>query len=326
MKAIVQDAYGSVDVLRLDDIDVPTIGDDDVLVRVHAAGVDPGVWHLMTGLPYLTRAFGFGLRRPKARVRGLDVAGTIEAVGSNVTRLQPGDEVFGTCDGSFAEHASGSHERLAHKPANLTFEQAAAVPVSGITALEALKDKARVQPGQRVLVIGAGGGVGTFAVQVAKAFGAEVTGVCSTSKVDLVRSIGADDVIDYTVADLDDRSELVGRFDVVIDTAGRRRLSVLRRLLTPSGTLVVVGGMGTGRWLGGTDRVLRAILLSPFVSQRLVGLVAGERLEELEQLRGLIEAGKITPVVERTYPLVDAAAAIEQMHAGHNAGKIVLTI
>jgi NADPH:quinone reductase-like Zn-dependent oxidoreductase len=322
MKAIVQDRYGAVDVLRLDDIDTPQVGDDDVLVRVRAAGVDPGVWHLMSGLPYLTR-LAFGLRRPKTRVRGMDVAGTVEAVGTSVTRVRPGDEVFGTCPGSFAEYACAKHNRFAPKPANLTFEQAATVPVSGITALEAVRDKAQVEPDHRILVIGAGGGVGTFAVQVAKAFGAEVTGMCSTSKVDLVRSIGADDVIDYTRADLADTGR---RFDVILDTAGNRRLSVLRRALTRTGTLVIIGGEGGGRWLQGTDRLLRATLLSPFVRQRLRGLVAGERLEDLEHLRQLIEAGHVAPVIDRTYPLADAADAIDHVHGGHTAGKVVLTV
>jgi NADPH:quinone reductase-like Zn-dependent oxidoreductase len=322
MKAIVQDRYGSVDVLRADDMDTPAVGDDDVLVRVHAAGVDPGVWHLMTGLPYLVR-LAFGLRRPKTRVPGMDAAGTVEAVGAKVTRFRPGDEVFGTCNGSFVEYACARHDRFAPKPASLTFEQAAAVPISGITALEALRDKAQVEPGDHVLVIGAGGGVGTFAVQVAKAFGAEVTGMCSTSKVELVRSIGADHVIDYTVADLPDTTR---RFDAIIDTAGNRHLSVLRRALTPNGTLVIIGGQGGGRVLQGSDRVLRALLLSPFVSQRLRGLYAGERLEDLEQLRELIEARKVVPVIGGTYPLLNAADAIELVHGGHTAGKVVLTV
>jgi NADPH:quinone reductase-like Zn-dependent oxidoreductase len=232
MKAVVQDTYGSPDVLELRDIDKPVIGDDDVLVRVQAAGVDPGVWHLMTGLPYLVRIMGYGLRKPKVRIRGRDVAGRVEAVGRNVTRFHPGDEVFGSCDGSFAEYVCAREDKLAPKPANLTFEQAAAVPISGLTALQAIRDKGQVQPGQKVLIIGAAGGVGTFGVQLAKAFGAEVTGVCSTTKVDLVRSIRANEVIDYTRDDFTDGAR---HYDLILDTAGRRSLSHLRRALTPRG-------------------------------------------------------------------------------------------
>ena len=243
MKAIAHDTYGSTDVLELRDIDKPVVGEDDVLVAVRAAGVDPGVWHLMTGMPYLVRLMGYGLRAPKHRVRGTDVAGRVEAVGKNVTRFQPGDEVFGTCDGSFAEYACAREGRLAAKPANLGFEQAAAVPVSALTALQGLRDTAKVKAGHRVLVIGAAGGVGTFGVQIAKAFGAHVTGVCSTTKVDLVRSIGADEVIDYT------RDDFAGggrRYDVILDTASNRSLSHLRHALNPRGTLVIVGGEGAG--------------------------------------------------------------------------------
>jgi NADPH:quinone reductase-like Zn-dependent oxidoreductase len=266
MKAIVQDTYGPPDVLQLREIDMPTIGGDEVLVRIHAAGVDQGVWHLMAGLPYLIRIAGFGLRAPKNPVRGYDVAGRVEAVGENVTRFQPGDEVFGTCRGSFAEYASAQDDRLAPKPANLSFEQAAAVPISGYAALQAVRDQGKVRPGQRVLIIGAGGGVGTFAVQLAKAYGAEVTGVSSTSKTDLVRSIGADHVIDYTREDFADGRN---RYDVILDIAGNRSLSHLRLALAPEGTLVIVGGEGGGRWLGGNDRQLRAQVLSPFVRQKL---------------------------------------------------------
>lgn len=249
MKAIVQDMYGSPDVLQLREIDTPVAGEDEVLVRVHAAGVDQGVWHLMAGLPYLMRIAGFGLRAPKNPVRGYDVAGRVEAVGKNVTRFQSGEEVFGTCRGSFAEYACARADRLAPKPSNLTFEQAAAVPISGYAALQAVRDQGKVRPGQRVLIIGAGGGVGTFAVQLAKAFGAEVTGVCSTTKVELVRSIGADRVIDYTREDFADGRS---RYDVILDIAGNRSLSHLRRALAPEGTLVIVGGEGGGRWLGPT--------------------------------------------------------------------------
>ena len=244
MKAIVHDDYGSADVLRLEETAVPAIGDDEVLLRVHAAGVDVGVWHLMTGLPYVLRLMGFGLLRPKHRIPGMEVAGRIEEVGKNVTDLANGDEVYGICDGSFAEYARAKPHQLAHKPANLSFAQAASVPVSGCTALQALRDAGRIEAGQQVLVIGAAGGVGTFAVQLAKAFGAQVTGVCSGTKVDLVRSLGADDVVDYTRHDF---SEGTRRWDLVLDTAGLRPLSTLRRALASRGTLVLVGGEGGGR-------------------------------------------------------------------------------
>jgi NADPH:quinone reductase-like Zn-dependent oxidoreductase len=298
MKAIVQDGYGSPDVLELRDIDKPVVGDDDVLVRVHAAGVDPGVWHLMAGLPYLVRMMGFGLRAPKVRVRGMDLAGRVEAVGVNVTRFQLGDEVFGTGEGSFAEYVRARADRLAPKPANLSFEQAAAVPISGVTALQGLRDKGEVRAGQRVLIIGAAGGVGTFAVQLAKAFGAEVTGVCSTTKTGLVRSIGADRAIDYTREDFADGRQ---RYDVILDTAGNRSLSQLRRALARQGSLVIVGGEGGGRWLGGFERqILWAPLLSVFVSQKLRSLVATVREEDLRVLQELIEAGTVTPVIDST--------------------------
>lgn len=328
MKAIVQTGYGSTEVLQLSDIDKPVVGDDDVLLRVHAAGVDPGVWHLVTGLPYLARLMGVGLRRPRGRVRGTDVAGRVEAVGRNVTRLRPGDEVFGACDGirrgSFAEFACAPAHRLAPKPANLTFEQAAAVPVSGCTALQGLRDKGRVQLGQKVLIIGAGGGVGTFAVQLIKTFGAEATGVCSATKVDLVRSIGADHVIDYTRDDFADGSRL---YDLILDNGGNRSLSHLRRALASQGTLVIVGGEGGGRWLGGFDRqILRAPLLSLLVSQTLRPLTAKVRHEDLQVLRELIEAGKVTPVIDRTYPLAEAPEAIRYLHDGRARGKVVVTV
>jgi NADPH:quinone reductase-like Zn-dependent oxidoreductase len=263
MKAIVQDEYGSPDVLELEDIDKPVVKDNEVLVRVDAAGVDPGVWHLMAGLPYVIRIMGFGFRAPKTRVLGTDVAGRVEAVGRDVTEFQPGDEVFGSCDGSFAEYATAREDRIVPKPANLTMEQAAAVPASALTALQGLRDQGQIQPGQKVLIIGASGGVGTYAVQLAKAFGAEVTGVCSTTKVDMVRSIGADHVIDYTRDDFAKGAQL---YDLILDTAGNRSLSHLRRALTPQGTLVIVGAETGGRWLGGSDRQIRALMLSPFVS------------------------------------------------------------
>jgi len=325
MKAIVQDAYGSVDVLELRDIPKPVPKDNEVLVRVHAAGLHRGDWHVMTGLPYLIRIVvpALGLRRPKVLVRGMDVAGTVAAVGEHVTRFQPGDAVFGWCDGSFAEYACAPEDHFAPKPANLSFEQAAAVPTSGFAALQGLRDMGEVQPGQKVLVIGAAGAVGLFAVQLAKAFGAQVTGVANTAQVELVRSIGADEVIDYT---RDDFADGTRHWDLILDTAGHRSLSQLRRALTPKGTLVIVGSEGRGRWLGGFDRSLRAPVLSRFVGQRLRMLASKPRQEDLQTLRELIEAGKLTPVIDRTYPLREVPEAIRQLEAGHTRGKIAITV
>ncbi len=325
MKAIVQDEYGQAeDVMRLEEIDRPEVGDDEVLLRVHAAGVDRGVWHLMLGMPYLLRLAGYGgVRAPKTRVRGREVAGRVMAVGKDVSRLQLGEEVFGIGEGCFAEYACAKQDKLAPKPRNLTFEQAAAVPVSALAALQSLRDRGHVQPGQKVLVIGASGRVGTFAVQIAKAFGADVTGVCSTTKVDMVRSIGADDVIDYTLDDITGGGQ---RFDVILDTGGNRSLTHLRRALTPRGTLVIVGGETGGRWLGGTDRLLRALMLSPFVGQQLGTLMTSENAEDLIVLTELIESGKVTPVIDRTYPLSETPAAIRYMEEGHARGKVVITV
>jgi NADPH:quinone reductase-like Zn-dependent oxidoreductase len=322
MKAIVQDKYGSAGVLELTDIDTPVVGDDNVLLRVHAASAFIGDWHIMTGLPYLFRMAN-GLRAPKARVRGQDVAGRVEAVGKDVTQFQPGDDVFGTCDGSFAEYATARTGKLAPKPANLTFEQAATVPTTGCTALQGLRDAGRVQPGQKVLIIGAAGGVGSFAVQIAKAFGAHVTGVSSTTKVDLVRSIGAADVIDYT---RDDFAETGQRFDLILDTAGARSLSHLRRALAPRGTLVIAGGEGGGRWFGGIDRQLRAHILSLFASQKLGTFISKPNDEDLVVLKKLIEAGKVTPVIDRTYPLSEVPEAIRYLEEGRTRGKVVIAV
>ena len=322
MKAMTRGRYGSAEVLELDEIDRPTIGDDEVLLRVRAAGIGPNVWHSLTGLPYLAR-LGFGIRKPAKLVVGYDVAGTVEAVGKRVTQPQPGDEVYGVCTGALAEYACARADRIAPKPANLTFEQAAAVPVSGCAALHGLRDAGRIEAGQKVLIIGASGGVGTFAVQLAKAFGAEVTGVCSGSKADLVRSIGADHAIDYATGDI---AEGTRRYDLVLDTAGRRSLSHLRRALAPRGTLVIVGGEGGGRWLGGFDRQLRAVLLSPFVRQRLRSVLSVERREDLEFLTAMIEAGKVTPVIDRCLPLAEAATALGDADEGHGRGKVVIAI
>lgn len=325
MKAIVQDEYGTApeEVLRLAEIARPETAPDEILVRVRAASVDRGTWHLMAGLPYPIRLAVFGLRRPKAPNPGRSLAGTVECVGQEVTEFEPGDEVYGTCDGSFAPYARARASRLAPKPANLSFEQAAAVPVSALTALQAVRDQARVEPGQKVLIIGASGGVGTFAVQIAKAFGAEVTGVCSTAKTDLVRSIGADHVIDYT---RDDFADGQLRYDVILDIGGNRRLSHLRRALTPRGRLVIVGGENGGRWLGGSDRQLRALLLSPLVSQKLGTFIASENAADLRVLRDLIESGKVAPAIDRTYPLSQTPAAIRHVQEGRARGKVVVSV
>jgi len=322
MKAIVQDTYGSADVLDLRDIDEPVVGAKDVLVRVQAAAVDRGVWHVMTGLPYLIRLVS-GVRAPKTRVPGTDVAGRIEAVGKDVTRFQPGDEVFGTCRGSFANYTSAREDKIAPRPANLTFEQAATVPTSASTALQGLRNAGKLQPGHKVLIIGAAGGVGTFAVQLAKAFGAEVTGVCSTTKLDLVRSIGADDVIDYT---RDDFAETGQRYDLILDIAGNRSLGHLRRALAPQGTLVIAGGEGGGRFFGGIDRQLRAQVLSPFLAQRLGTFIAKQNSGDLVVLKELIEAGKLTPVIDRTYPLRETPEAIRYLEKGQARGKVSITL
>jgi NADPH:quinone reductase-like Zn-dependent oxidoreductase len=324
MNAIVQERYGSTDVLELQDVETPVAGRDEVLLQVQAAGVDQGVWHVMAGLPYMIRMMGYGLRAPRDRIRGMDVAGRVEAVGTNVTEFRRGDEVFGTCQGSFAEYACARRDTVALKPANLTPEQAAAVPISGCTAVQALRDKGKVRPGHRVLIIGAGGGVGTFAVQLAKAFGAEVTGVCSTAKVDLVKSIGADHAIDYTREDFTDGRE---RFDVILDTAGNRSLSRLRRALARRGTLVIVGGEGGGKWTGGFERqVLQAPIVSLFVEQKLRPVIATAGSEDLDALKALIEAGEVVPVVDQTYPLREVPDAIRYMRAGHARGKLVIAI
>jgi NADPH:quinone reductase-like Zn-dependent oxidoreductase len=323
MKAIVQDTYGSTDVLELRDIDRPEIADDEVLVRVHAAGVDRGVWHIMTGMPYPVRLVGYGLRAPKTAVPGTDLAGVVEAVGKDVTSFKPGDEVFGIGKGAYAEYAHAPETKLAPKPANLTFEQAAAVAISGLPALQGLRDHGRVQPGQTVLIIGASGGVGTFAVQLAKVFGAEVTAVSSTTKVDLVRSLGADHVIDYTRADFAAGAQ---RYDVILDIGGNASLSRLRRALAPTGTLVIAGGETGGRWLGGYDRQLRARVLSPFVGQTLTTFISNENHQDLMFLKGLIESGKITPVIDRTYPLAEAPQAIRYLEQGRARGKVVITV
>jgi NADPH:quinone reductase-like Zn-dependent oxidoreductase len=321
MRAIVQKEYGTADVLHIAEIERPVIAADEVLVQVHAAGLDRGTWHLMAGMPYAARLVA-GLRAPKNLVPGLDAAGVVVAVGSEVTRFQPGDEVFGVSKGSFAEFAAAREDKLAHKPSKLTFEQAAAIPVSGMTALRGLSDVGHLESGQKVLIVGASGGVGSYAVQIAKALGAEVTGVCSTSKLDLVRSLGADHVIDYTQDDFADGET---QYDLILDVGGDSALSRLRRALTPKGTLVIVGGEGGGSWIG-MGRQLRALALSPFVRQRLTVLAPKEHYTFLERLTELIEDDRLVPAVERTYPLSEMPDAMRQLVAGRARGKLVITI
>ena len=324
MKAIVQDRYGDPSVLQIGQVDAPTVGDNDVLIQVKAAGVDAGVWHTTAGKPYLLRLFGFGFRGPKQPIAGRDVAGLVTEVGAGVTRFKPGDEVFGTTlGGSFAEFTKTTEERLALKPANISFEQAAVAAISGCTALHAVRDAGRVKAGERVLVLGAGGGVGSFAVQIAVALGATVTGVSSTAKVDFVRSIGAAHVIDRENEDIADSTE---RFHLIVDTAGNNSLSRLRRLLVRYGSLVIVGGEGGGKLLGGFGRSLLAPVAAAFVSQRMVGLISDEDQPSLETLRGMIADGSVTPPVDRVFPLEQAGAAIEYLHAGSPRGKVVVKI
>jgi NADPH:quinone reductase-like Zn-dependent oxidoreductase len=321
MRAIVQDSYGSAERWRLAEIAEPEVADSEVLVRVRAAGLDRGTWHAMTGLPYLGRLY-FGLRKPKRPVPGLDVAGTVAAVGADVTRFAVGDEVFGIGKGSFAEHVSAREDKLVPKPANITFEQAAVIAISGLTALQSLRDAGRVKSGQHVLIIGASGGVGTFAVQIAKTFGAEVTGVCSATKMDLVTSIGADHVIDYTH---DDFADGPARYDLILDIGGDSSLTRLRRALSPRGTLVIVGGEDNGRWTG-LSRQLRALALSPFVRQRLTIRIPKETLADIEVLAELSESGQVTSVIDRTFPLAEAAGAMRYLEAGRARGKIAIAV
>ena len=325
MKAIVQDEYGTVpqEVLHLEEIDTPVPGDGDILVRVRAASVHMGDWHVMTGLPYMLRVIGFGFRRPKVRQRGLDVAGTVEAVGKDVTQFHTGDDVFGMCTGAFAEYARASEDELALKPENLTFEQAAVIPTSGFAALQALRDRGEVGTGQRVLIVGASGGVGLFAVQIAKAFGADVTGVCSASKADIVRGAGADHVIDYAKEDF---TRIEPKYDIVLDIGGNRSLADLRRALLPRGTLVLAGGEGGNRVLGGTNRWIQALVQGPFVRQRLRILSSRPRKEDLLALKELIEAGKLTPVIDRAFPLSEVPEAFRYIADGKARGKVVITV
>jgi NADPH:quinone reductase-like Zn-dependent oxidoreductase len=324
MKAIVQDKYGSSAVLELRDIDKPEVGDGEVLVRVRAAGVNPADWAVMGGLPYIARpAPLYGLRRPNNGVRGTDVAGEVEAVGTSVTRFRPGDAVFGWCTGAFAEYASVSEAALESKPTNLTFEHAAAVPMAGFVALQAIRDHGNVQAGQKVLVNGASGGIGTFAVQIAKSLGADVTGVCSTGNLDMVRSLGADRVIDYTREDF---TRMGQRYDFILDNVGNRSLPDLRRALTPTGMLVPNGGGFDNRWFASAGRLIGAMVSFRFVTQRLGRFIVSPKLEDLVVLREFIEAGQVTPVIDRTYLLSETAQAIDHVGGGHARGKVVITL
>jgi len=322
MQAIVQDRYGSGEALELREIDRPAIGDHEVLVRVRAAGVNPADWAVMSGLPYIARPV-YGLRRPKTGVRGTDVAGEIVEVGSGVTRFQPGDEVFGASTGSYAEYAAASEDSLALKPATLTFEQAATVPMAGLVALQAIRDRGGVRAGQRVLINGASGGIGTFAVQIAKAYGAEVTAVTSTRNADLMRSLGADHVIDYTSEDF---TRSGTRYDVILDNVSNHSLSRLRGVLTATGVLIPNGGNFGNRWFASAGRLVRGAVLFRIGGQKLGNFLVSTNHADLVVLKDLIEAGKVTPVVDRTYPLSRAAEAVDRIGGGHARGKVVITV
>jgi NADPH:quinone reductase-like Zn-dependent oxidoreductase len=323
MQAIVQDKYGSADVLELRTIPRPQFADGEVLIEVHAAGVDRGVWHLMTGQPYLVRLAGFGVLKPKNPVLGLDVAGRVIAVGDDVTRFQPGDEVFGIGKGSYAQYATADQNKLAPKPTNATFEQAAVAAVSGITALEALTDVGHVKAGQKVLIVGASGGVGTYAVQLAKTLGAEVTGVSGPGMTDMVRSIGADHVLDYTREDFVDGQS---HYDLILDIGGRNSIRRLRSVLAPKGTLVIVGGEGGNRLTGGVGRQLRALMLSPFIGQRLTTFISTEHYTNIERLAAHIQSGAVVSTIGQRYHLDDVPAAMRHLETAGSSGKSVIIV
>jgi NADPH:quinone reductase-like Zn-dependent oxidoreductase len=322
MRAIVQKAYGPADVLHLEQIPLPKIAENEVLVGVHAAGLDRGTWHVTTGLPYALR-LAYGIRTPRNPVPGLDLAGTVIGVGSAVTRFSAGDQVFGVGRGSFAQFAAARESQLARKPATVSFEQAAAVPVSGCTALQALRAAGPITPGQKVLILGASGGIGSYAVQLAKSAGAVVTGVCSAAKTDLVRSLGADYVLDYARQDFADGAE---HYDVILDIAGNPSVSRLRRALTRTGTAVITGGEEGGSWTGSLDRQFRALALSPFIPQRLTMIIGAQGASDLERLADLLEKGTIVPSIDRSYPLEQVPDAMRYFDAGNTRGKIVITI
>ena len=326
MKAVVYTNYGSPDVLEIRDIKKPVPNDDQVLIKVRTASINPLDWHFMEGTPYIMRAMGVGLRKPKDPRLGVDYAGTVEAVGKNVTQFKPGDEVLGGKSGAFAEYVCARADRaIVLKPANITFEQAASVPIAAITALQGLRDKGKIQPGQKVLINGASGGVGTFAVQIAKSFGADVTGVCSTRNLDMVRSLGADHVIDYTKEDFTKNGR---RYDLILDNVGTQQLSGFRRVLNPNGILVMIGGGGPndGGLIGPLGRPVKALLLSPFISQKMGMLMAELNKKDLTILGDLMQSGKVTPVIDRTYPLSQIAEAIRYLEQGHARGKVVITV
>jgi NADPH:quinone reductase-like Zn-dependent oxidoreductase len=323
MRAIVQDRFGPPDVLQLTDTGLPEVGADDVLVRVHAAALNPADWHILRGDPLVARLMGVGLTKPKARVAGIDAAGVVETAGANVRGLRNGEEVLGFCRGAFAEYACAAADMVVPKPAKLSFEQAAAVPVAATTALRGIRDVGQVKAGQQVLVNGAGGGVGTYAVQIAVALGAEVTGVCSTRNVELVRSLGAAHVVDYT------REDFTGgrsQYDVILDNVSDLPLTRLRRALAPKGILVLNGGGSPGHVFGPIAGILRAVVANAFVSQRLRPLPSRQDQAELLAVTGLIEAGKLMPVVDRTYPLADTVEGLRTVEEGHTRGKIVVTV
>jgi NADPH:quinone reductase-like Zn-dependent oxidoreductase len=326
MKAIVYHHYGSPNVLKCEEVEKPTAGDDEVLIKVRAASVNPLDWHFVRGSPYFLRMMA-GLRKPKITRLGVDVAGKVEAVGRNVTQFKPGDEVFGASLGAFAEYSCAHENKLAPKPAHLTFEQAAAVPVAGLTALQGLRDKGRIQPGQKVLINGAAGGVGTFAVQIAKSFGADVTGVCSTRNIDMVRSMGADHVIDYTKEDFAQSGQ---RYDLILDNVGNRPLSDCRRVMVAKGVLVMVGGGSLKEneesWIGPVGSTIAAFVLSPFVSQKMVTFLASITKDDLGVLKELIDARKVTPVIDKCYTLTEVPEAIRYLEEGHARGKVVITV
>ena len=322
MKAIVQHRYGTPDVLRLEDVDMPEVKDRDLLIRVHAASVNPLDWHFMTGLPLIARPTG-GILKPNRLIRGVDVAGRVEAVGGDVTRFKPGDEVFGLGRGSFAEYVSAHEDNVVHKPANIGFDQAAAVPIAALTALQALRDAGRLRAGQRVLINGASGGVGTFAVQIAKALGAEVTGVCSPRNVETVRALGADQVIDYTETDFTRHGD---HYDLILDNPGNRSIAERRRILTPKGTLVLIGGPKRNRAFGPVGSLLRMLVVSRFVGQRMTGMLTKPTAQDLTVLAGFLSSGMVVPVIEKTYSLPETLEAMGHLGAGHAQGKLVIAV
>ena len=326
MKAVVYTEYGPPDVLEVKDIKKPEPNDEQVLIKVHAAAVNPYDWHFIRGTPYVMRMMIGGLRKPKEPRVGVDYAGEVEAVGKNVTRFKPGDAVFGNRTGAFAEYLCARADRtLALKPANVTFQQAAGVPLAGVTALQGLRDHGKVQPGQKVLINGASGGVGTFAVQIAKSFGAEVTGVCSTRNLDLVRSLGADHVIDYTKESFTKSDQ---RYDVILDNVGTQPLSGFRRVLKPNGICVMIGGGGPndGRWVGAMARPIKAMVMSPFISQKIGMMMAQGNKDDLTTLADLMQSGKVTPVIDRVYPLSEIRDAIRYLEQGHARGKVIIIV